>query len=49
MMAAGDELFWGTDSLADLEAFLRGELPAFSDAGWNDLPVGAIRKGSRSP
>jgi len=43
-----DELFWGTDSLTDLEAFLRGELPAFSDEGWRDLPMAAIRKGSRS-
>lgn len=46
---AGDELFWGTDSLADLEAHLRGELPAFSDAEWRELPMAAIRRGSRSP
>lgn len=43
-----DELFWGTDSLADLEAHLRGELPAFSDAEWRDLPMAAVRKGSQS-
>ena len=43
---ADDELFWGTDSLSDLEAHLRGELPAFSDAEWSTLPVAAIRKGS---
>jgi 2-hydroxychromene-2-carboxylate isomerase len=42
----GDELFWGTDSLADLESHLRGELPAFNDVGWADLPMAAIRKGS---
>ncbi|MBX3199909.1 MAG: 2-hydroxychromene-2-carboxylate isomerase [Labilithrix sp.] len=42
----GDELFWGTDSLADLEAHLRGELPPFPDAGWSDLPAAAVRKGS---
>lgn len=44
----GDELFWGTDSLADLEAHLRGELPSFSDAGWRELRPSAIRKGSPS-
>lgn len=42
----GDELFWGTDSLADLEAHLRGELPPFPDAAWSELPAAAIRKGS---
>ncbi len=42
----GEELFWGTDSLPDLESYLRGELPAFSDAQWKDLPMAAIRKGS---
>ncbi len=42
----GDELFWGTDALPDLEAHLRGELPAFSDAGWRDLRPSAVRKGS---
>ena len=43
---ADDELFWGTDSLSDLEAYLRGELPAFPDAEWSTLPMAAIRKGS---
>lgn len=42
----GDELFWGTDSLADLESYVRGELPVFSDEGWENLPATAIRKGS---
>ncbi len=41
-----DELFWGTDALPDLEAYLRGELPTFSDAEWSSLPMAAIRKGS---
>jgi 2-hydroxychromene-2-carboxylate isomerase len=40
----GGELFWGTDSLDDLDAFLRGDLPAFSDAGWSTLPSAAQRK-----
>lgn len=42
----GDELFWGTDALPDLEAYLRGELPAFSDAAWSTLPAAAVRKGA---
>lgn len=44
----GDEMFWGTDSLDDLAAHLRGELPAFSDAGWSALPAAAVRRGSSS-
>jgi 2-hydroxychromene-2-carboxylate isomerase len=36
------ELFWGTDSLVDLEAFLRGEAPGIVDSG--DPPVAAMRK-----
>jgi 2-hydroxychromene-2-carboxylate isomerase len=42
----GDEIFWGTDALADLEAHLRGELPPFSDMGWEALRPSAVRKGS---
>jgi 2-hydroxychromene-2-carboxylate isomerase len=38
----GDELFWGTDALPDLEAHLRGELPPFD--GDDDLPMAAVRK-----
>jgi 2-hydroxychromene-2-carboxylate isomerase len=38
----GDELFWGTDALPDLEAHLGGELPPF--AGGDDLPMAAVRK-----
>jgi 2-hydroxychromene-2-carboxylate isomerase len=41
---ADGELFWGTDSLEDLELFASGRAPAFSDAGFGDLPVAAIRK-----
>ena len=43
---AGDEMFWGCDSLPHLERFLRGELPGLSDAskGWRDLPVSAVRR-----
>lgn len=44
----GEELFWGTDSLPDLESHLRGELPEFPDAEWNTLPMAAVRKGSQS-
>jgi len=43
----GDELFWGTDSLEALESHLRGELPAFSDTEWSELPAAAIRPGSQ--
>jgi 2-hydroxychromene-2-carboxylate isomerase len=46
---ADGELFWGTDSLPELELFLQGNLPssalAFADA-WTSLPAGATRKGS---
>jgi 2-hydroxychromene-2-carboxylate isomerase len=42
------ELYWGTDALQDLESVLRGEMPAFSDAGWEALPAAAIRKGSQN-
>jgi 2-hydroxychromene-2-carboxylate isomerase len=39
-----DELFWGTDALLDLEAYLTGAAPAFSDAGFSELPAAAVRK-----
>lgn len=38
------EIFWGTDALIDLDAFLGGLLPAFSDAEWASLPAAAQRK-----
>jgi len=44
-LVVDDELFWGTDSLADLELLLEGKLPAFSDEDWNRLPAAAVRKG----
>jgi 2-hydroxychromene-2-carboxylate isomerase len=49
MIADGDELFWGTDALPDLEAYLRGELPRFAAARGDELPMAAIRKGSLPP
>jgi 2-hydroxychromene-2-carboxylate isomerase len=40
------ELFWGVDSLADVEQFLRGEDPVDPDslAHWVDLPATASRR-----
>lgn len=42
----GGELFWGYDSFANLEAFLRGEgeLDAALRARWETLPAAATRK-----
>jgi 2-hydroxychromene-2-carboxylate isomerase len=45
---ADGELFWGTESLADLDLFLGGKLPPFSDAAWGDLPATATRRGAGS-
>lgn len=43
------ELFWGTDSLVDLEGWLRGEdpVPADLDRLWLELPAGARRPGGQ--
>lgn len=48
-MVVEDELFWGTDSLADLEQFLQGNGPVENDllARWESLPAAARRPGSR--
>lgn len=45
-MIADGELFWGDDSLGDLDAFLRGEDPLDREAcaRWLELPVGTHRK-----
>ena len=45
-MYVGDEMFWGYDSLAHLERFLRGELPGLSAAmqSWTGLPASAQRR-----
>jgi len=45
---ADGELFWGLDSLANLEAHLRGELAIdpSARAAWAALPSGATRKSS---
>lgn len=42
---AGDELFWGQDSLPHVERFLQGDDPATPESleRWKDLPVGATR------
>jgi 2-hydroxychromene-2-carboxylate isomerase len=41
---ADGEIFWGTDSLVDLELFASGKGPTFSPTVW-DLPVAAKRRG----
>lgn len=38
------ELFWGTDTLIDVESFMKGDLPRFSDAEWDKIPRAADRK-----
>ncbi|MEZ4380183.1 MAG: 2-hydroxychromene-2-carboxylate isomerase [Nannocystaceae bacterium] len=45
-MIADGELFWGDDSLDDLERFLRGEDPIDADAlaRWESLPAAAQRR-----
>lgn len=49
-MIAEGELFWGEDSLGDLDRFLRGEDPleGSSYARWAALPVGVQRGAARS-
>ncbi|MCA9658657.1 MAG: 2-hydroxychromene-2-carboxylate isomerase [Myxococcales bacterium] len=48
-MIADGELFWGDDSLDDLDRFLRGEDPvdAAALARWEGLPAAADRRGKR--
>jgi 2-hydroxychromene-2-carboxylate isomerase len=50
-MIADGELFWGDDSVPELDAFLRGEDPVDRDAlaRWRDLPVGAARARASEP
>jgi 2-hydroxychromene-2-carboxylate isomerase len=45
------ELFWGLDSLANLEAFLRGEaaIDPGGTARWDSLPAAARRKPPSAP
>lgn len=45
------EMFWGTDSLADLERFLEGKDPVPADLleRWESLPAAAHRPASRKP
>jgi hypothetical protein len=45
---AGEEMFWGQDSLGHLARHLEGDDPAADDriAQWADLPVGVRRPGS---
>ena len=49
-MVADGELFWGDDSLGDLDLFLRGEDPLDHDSyqRWAGLPVGVQRDAARS-
>ncbi|CAN5518354.1 2-hydroxychromene-2-carboxylate isomerase [soil metagenome] len=42
-VAIGDELFWGVDGLAFVDAFLRGEDPVPSDLQKLQRPVSAVR------
>ena len=48
-MLVDDEMFWGTDSMGDLELFLQGSNPATRDLvdRWESLPAAASRP--RSP
>lgn len=48
-VVADGELFWGTDSLVDLEDHLAGAPgpPAALDRAWRDLKPAAVRPGSR--
>lgn len=41
------ELFWGTDGLEFVEAYLRGEDPLPRDLAWAERPASATRPGSR--
>lgn len=47
-VAVGDELFWGTDALPDLEAYLSGADPVPKDLleRWTHIRPSAVRKGS---
>lgn len=47
-MFVDDEMFWGTDSLGDLEQFLQGNNPVAKDLldRWESLPAAAKRPGS---
>lgn len=47
-MVADGELFWGTDGIEHLEAFLRGEDPVPRDLSWAERPASAVRRGARS-
>lgn len=46
---ADGELFWGTDGLDHLEAFLRGEDPVPKDHSWSDRPVSSKRRAAKAP
>ncbi len=41
------EVFWGTDGLELVEAFLRGEDPVPKDLAWAERPVTAMRRAVR--
>jgi 2-hydroxychromene-2-carboxylate isomerase len=48
-MIVDDELFWGDDSCADLDAFMRGDDPFDRELldRWHDLPIGSARQRAR--
>jgi 2-hydroxychromene-2-carboxylate isomerase len=43
------EIFWGTDGLELVEAFLRGEDPVPKDLAWAERPASAMRRALREP
>jgi 2-hydroxychromene-2-carboxylate isomerase len=45
-MVVDGELFWGLDSFANLDRFLRGEDPVAGKAPWASVSASAVRKGS---
>lgn len=46
---ADGEMFWGTDGLDHLDAFLHGEDPVPKDHSWADRPVSSMRRAARAP
>jgi 2-hydroxychromene-2-carboxylate isomerase len=44
----GTEIFWGTDGLELVEAFLRGEDPVPKDLAWAQRPASAMRRAVRT-
>ncbi len=47
-VVADGEIFWGTDGLEHVEAFLRGEDPVPKDLAWAERPASAMRRAVRT-